>query len=152
MHEKIKEFLDAKKAEERKEYAEKKQKLLIELGLVEKEYAPEDYPNNPEYTLWDDSENKWYKIKDNIELTDEEYEKLLKYTKDGTESNYGNSVATLLTGIAWFIYVFGAIFSLMFIGEGVFTGLIALFSTIVSGTTFLGFAKIIDLLDDIKNK
>lgn len=42
MDEKLKAFLDEKKAEEGKKYQEDKNRLLLELGLYEKVYAPDD--------------------------------------------------------------------------------------------------------------
>lgn len=156
MHEKVKEFLEAKKSEERKVFEEKKQKKLIELGLFEKEYAPEgiktsysDYPEN-EYDTTTNS-SKWYK-KVAIDVTDEEYAEILKHTGIKESGNNTNGVATVLTSIAWIVYFAGFIGSFILMNESVVAGFVGLFSTVISGTMFLGFAEIIKLLDKISKK
>ncbi|MBR3994341.1 MAG: hypothetical protein IKI97_03575 [Clostridia bacterium] len=172
MHEKVKEFLDTKKAEEIKEAAEKKQKTLIGLGLFEKEYSDsEEYSVDFPFSEYD-SENlklKWYKEKA-IDVTDEEYAEILKHAgkhaKAGT-SNSMNAVAIVLTIIAWITFIVGFFAGIAFGIEKAEIGIYYTYTdtefsfatafaywcaSFISGTMFLGFAEIIKLLDNIKNK
>lgn len=169
MHDKIKEFLDAKKAEERRKFEESKQKTLIELGLFEKEYAPELGEYNPiEYNEWDATTCKWYKKTGYISVTDEEYEEIKKYSKKD-ETSLSNPVAIALTVIAWIIFIGGFIAGIAFgtveVTRGVYytytytdtefsfkIALIYWCASFISGTMFLSFAEIIKLLDAIKRK
>ena len=165
MNEKLKEFLDAKKYAERQAYEEKKNQTLLELGLFEKVYSP-DNKQSEEFSSfeWDrvNSINKYYK-KVPIKLTDEEYQEVKKcLNKEALSKN--NPIATGLTFIAWAVFFCG------FIAGGVlgstevggYYGSSTEFSfavafvywcaSLISGTMFLGFAEIIKLLDAIKKK
>ena len=165
MNEKLKEFLDAKKDAEKKKYEDEKQKTLIELGLFEKVYSPDDnYSEEYSSCEWDsaNSTNKYFK-KVPVEITDEEYQEVKKYSKK-EETTENNPIATALSVIAWIVFIGGFIagiasgiievdgyyydytefsFAIAFIYWGV---------SLVSGTMFLGFAEIIKLLDAIKKK
>lgn len=158
MHEKVKEFLDAKKAEERKEYAEKKQELLIELGLYEKVYSEnEEYNNDFPYSEYDseNSKTKWYK-KEAIAISDEEYEEVKKYSDLKNNDNDENPIATILKVIAVIVYIAGFIAS-FFLGVDRYGDISAMVMVwwivfFIAGTIYLGFAEIIKLLDAIKKK
>ncbi len=168
MNEKLKNFLEAKKDSETKKYDEIKQKTLLDLGLYEKVYSP-DNKYSEEFCLseWDSTTqaSKYYK-KVPIEITDEEYQEVKKYSKKEVATE-NNSVAVALTIIAWFIFIGGFI-------AGIVLGMVEVekgyyytytdteFSfaiafvywcvSLISGTMFLGFAEIIKLLDAIKRK
>lgn len=77
----MKGFLATQKYAEKKKYEEEKQKTLLELGLFEKVYSP-DNKQSEEFSSfeWDrtSSTNKYYK-KVPIEITDEEYQEVKKY-------------------------------------------------------------------------
>ena len=162
MNEKVKEFLDAKKDAEKKKYEEKKKKILLELGLFEKVYSEnEEYSNDFPYSEYDSeiSKNRWYK-KEVIAISDEEYEEVKKYSEIQDSDNNKNSIATILRATAIIVYVVGFIAGI-FIGDAVAeyswefswgTAFIYWFVSFFSGTTILGFAEIIQLLHDIKNK
>ncbi len=161
MNEKLKEFLDAKKDAEKKAHEEKKKDTLIELGLFEKEYSEKNqYSIEYPWSEWDsaNSTNKYYK-KVPVEITDEEYQEVKKYAKPPVLSTE-NMIAKALIIIASAVFVLG------FIG-GIVAGsvtasyndefnfvvaLITWIASAVNGTMFLGFAEIIKLLTDIKNK
>lgn len=168
MNEKLKNFLDAKKDSETKNYEKTKQKTLLDLGLYEKIYSP-DNKYSEEFCLseWDriTQASKYYK-KVPIEITDEEYQEVKKYSKKEVATG-NNSVAVALTIIAWVIFIGGFI-------AGIALGMVEVekgyyytytdteFSfaiafvywcvSLISGTMFLGFAEIIKLLDAIKRK
>jgi len=156
MNEKLKAFFEAKNAERKME----KEKTLIDLGLFEKVYstsdeAIEEFP----FIEWDseNSVNVYFK-KVPIEVSDEEYEEIKKYAKDSKNTDKkDNIIASILKKIAWCVFIVGAIAGLA-LGNLGYRGfsfgitLIYWFASFISGITLLGFAEIIQLLTDIKNK
>ena len=165
MHEKVREFIETQKAMNRSEYVKEKQETLLELGICEKVYSPnneynEEYPYGEVYN----GAYRYYK-KIPIYVTDEEYEEIKKYTKMEKRTAY-NTVAKVLAVIGWLIYIGGFILGiyygyrafegyLYYIIESEYFPIITLCvwaSAFVSGTVFLGFAEIIKLLHAIKNK
>ena len=168
MHEKLKNFLETKKANEKKKSDEQKQKTLIELGLYDKIYSP-DNKSSSEFPLseWDynNSTTKFYK-KVPIDVTDEEYEEIKKYSTNKTLSE-NNSIATFLNVIACILFVGGFFAGFLFgtieVEKGYYytytdtefsitIAFICWFISFISGTVFLGFSEIIKLLNDIKRK
>ena len=168
MNERVKEFLDAKKCEEKKKYEQRKNKTLLELGLFEKVYSEkEEYSNDFPFSEYDseNSKNRWYR-KEVISISDEEFEEIKKYSKK-EETTENNPIATALTFIAWILFIVGFIAGIALgtieVEKGyyytytdtefsfaiAFTYWCAAF---ISGTMFLGFAEIIKLLDAIKRK
>ena len=169
MNEKLKKFLDSKKDTETQKYEEKKQKILIDLGLYEKVYSPDNKPSE-EFSIyeWDsvNQVNKYYK-KVPIEITDEEYQEIKKYAKEEEKEEKevsDNPVATALTFIAWVIFLVGFIAGLALGTEQVLRGYsyTTVFSfanafvywwiSFISGTLVRGFAEIIKLLNAINKK
>ena len=168
MNEKVKLFLDAKKEAEQKKYEEEKQKTLIDLGLFEKVYSEREFYSDEFPFLEPASENSiggWYK-KEAIAISDEEYQEVKKYSKKENTSKT-NTIATALTAIAWIVFI-GGFFSGLALGnvevvkgsyypytDTEFSFAVAFTywcDALISGTMFLGFAEIIKLLNDIKNK
>ena len=168
MNEKLKEFLDAKKDAEKKAYEEKKKDTLIELGLFEKVYSENNaYSIEYPWSEWDseNSINKYYK-KIPMEITDEEYEEVKKYSKKPVILGE-NPIATALTVIAWILFIGGFIAGIALgtveVERGYYytytdtefsfaVAFVYWCASLISGTMFLGFAEIIKLLTDIKNK
>lgn len=78
MNEKLERYIQKKRAQE----AEQRKNMLIEAGLFDKEYAPDNDPNNPSYPEVEYDENtgetKHYRIVA-IELNDEEFAEFMKY-------------------------------------------------------------------------
>lgn len=167
MHEKLKVFLDEKQAEEKAKYEEEKNEILLNLGLYDKVYSPdkvqsEEYP----YYEWDSVSmtNKYFK-KITIDITDEEYE-LLKGNLTENDSkivNKGNGIASTFKIIGLIIYLIGFIAGIalgtvetgLYYTRTEFSFAVAFIYwcvAFVSGTMFLGFGEIIQLLTDIKNK
>ena len=169
MNEKLKEFLDAKKDAEKKKYEKEKQKTLIELGLYEKVYSPDNnYSEEFSSSEWDSANSTYnYYKKVPVEITDEEYQEVKKYSKKDDTSEI-NPIATALTVIAWVVFIGGFIAGFVLGNEEVvvkgsyytytdtefsFTIAFAYWCVaLISGTMFLGFAEIIKLLDAIKKK
>lgn len=165
MNEKLKEFLDAKKEAEQKKHEEEKQKTLIELGLFEKVYSP-DNKQSEEFPFyeWDDGTptSRYYKEVP-IEITDEEYQEVKKYLKKEDETK-NNPIATGLTFIAWAVIICGFVAGCVLgnIEVAGYYGGYTKFSfavaftywcvALISGTMFLGFAEIIKLLEAVKRK
>lgn len=167
MNEKLEEYLSIMKAEE----IEQRGQELIKAGLFEKEYADEnsDLTEYPEVE-WD-AENQWnrYYKKVAIDITDEEYEAFKKAynSKDNAVVESNNKVATVLTVIAWVVFMAGFIAGIAFGNVEVVKGSLYSYRTTefsfavafsywaisaISGVLILGFAEVIKLLNAIKNK
>ena len=151
MNEKVAKYLEEKREKERQE-------ILIAAGLYEKEYAPksQELPNG-EYPRLDTTiiPNRPYKAIP-IEITDEEYEQVKKYAFASSTLpepvNSSNGIATVLTVIGVIVYLIGFIGFFAMFNMNALSAFIILASAAISGTMFLGFAKIIKLLQSIKNK
>ncbi len=166
MNEKVRAFLETKKAEEKRMFEEEKQEKLVAIGLCDKVYSPNN-TYNEEYPLseWDEdsSKYKYFKVIP-VEITNEEYEEVKKYTNTSDNSRT-NIIATILTIIAWIIFL-GGFFAGISLGNVVvdphdvidgtkFSFAIALTYwsvSLISGIIILAFAEIIKILDDIKRK
>lgn len=163
----VQEFIDKKKAESENNKNKEKRKLLMDLGICEKEYSQssawsEEYPNY-EYDQVT-KEGRYFK-KIPINVTDEEYEEILKYCKQSdntTPVNKENKVAKVFTGIAYAIFIIGAIFGFatgytkdILDDTYSFSFAIAIAwwgVSFIGGMFMLGFAEIIKLLNALKNK
>ena len=163
----VQEFIDKKKAEIENNKNKEKRKLLMDLGICEKEYSQssawsEEYPDY-EYDQ-ETKEGRYFK-KIPINVSDEEYEEILKYCKQSdntTPVNKENKVAKVLTGIAYAIFIIGAILGFAMgytknILEDIyyfsFAVAVAWWGvSFIGGMFMLGFAEIIKLLNAIKNK
>ena len=144
----------------------KKEKVLLDAGLYEKEYSPNTYVSNEyPHTEFDQEQRKYvYFKKRPIEISDEDYAEMLKVIKEDPVTDESelakshNRVASLLAGIAYVTYILfglGALIllilgfdeeDLLYIAPG------ALVVGFISGSMFLGFSEIIKLLTSIKNK
>ena len=157
MHEKLKEYFEKAEEEENKLTAQE----LISAGLYEKEYSEKneysyEYPDSE----WDEENNKQkYFKKVPIQLTDEECEKFKKiYYSSALKPT--NPIASALSIIAVLIYIGGFIAGILLGAEAAdiyedfaFSVAFVYWATaLISGTLFLGFAEVIKLLNDIKNK
>ena len=169
MNEKLQEFLDKKRKEESNKARKEKISTLVALGLYDKVYSQDNiYCEEYNFFEWDEEENrnKYYKIVP-IEITDEEYEEVKKYRRKEVIREE-NTIATILTVIAWIVFI-GGFFAGVVLGptevykevygeykvETEFSFAVAFVYwaiAFISGTMFLGFAEIIKLLNDIKNK
>lgn len=167
MNKMVQEFIDKKKAEIENNKNKEKRKLLMDLGICEKEYSQssawsEEYPDY-EYDQ-ETREGRYFK-KIPINVTDEEYEEILKYCKQSdntTPVNKENKVAKVLTGIAYAIFIIGAILGFAMgytknIPEDTYYFSFAVAVawwcvSFIGGMFMLGFAEIIKLLNAIKNK
>ena len=151
MHEVLEKYFEKKEKERQSALEKEKNELLREEGLCEKIYVEED-AKDANYE-WCEAEHKtkYYKLVP-IKISDEEYEKIKKYTakQEGT----GNGVCTALNVIAWATFICG------FLG-GLFSGIstenyigmiIFWLAALISGVFILGFAEIINLLQKIYNK
>ncbi|MBO5007999.1 MAG: APC family permease [Clostridia bacterium] len=167
MNDMLKNFIESKINEETEKNQKEKNELLMSLNLYEKVYAPDDcHSEEYSYSEWDSatSKNKFYKPVP-IDITDEEYKELLKHVSK-KEDKTENSIAIALKVIAWTIFIVGAIAGFAFgnakipdtydIYAGSAFSLTIAFTywsiALVSGTIFLAFSEIINLLEKIKNK
>lgn len=153
----VKEFLDTRKELELKNKMEEKEKVLIDLGLYEKVYSPDDdYSVEYSWVEWDNelSKNRYYK-KVVVQVSDEEYEEIKKYSSKEVKKEK-NVIATILTVVAWIMYIGGFILGIVLGstlgGDSFIFVLIYWIAFFIGGTMYLAFAEIIKLLMDIKNK
>ena len=160
MHEKLKEYLENAAKKEKELLAQE----LDDAGIYGKEYTDrteysEEYPE----IEWDaGNEQRRYYRKIPIELTQEEVEEFRRaYRASASKST--NPIAVALTVIAWVIFIGGFLAGLClstvevgtYFTHEEFSFSIALTywsAALVCGTLLLGFAEIIKLLNDIKNK
>ncbi len=166
MHEKLKEYFEKEKEIREKKEKELREAILIKEGIYEKIYS-ENNERTEEYNQFEYNSSgtfKYFKYQP-IEITDEEYMQIKEIhdSKNKQEPPTTNGVATALTVIAWIIFIGGFIAGICFANVEVgtyytheeFSFAIALIYwsvALISGTMFLGFAEIIKLLHDIKNK
>ncbi|MBE7046321.1 MAG: hypothetical protein E7396_02780 [Ruminococcaceae bacterium] len=203
MNDKVKEFLESKKAQEKIKNEKSKTETLLNLGLYEKEYAPiigyghtndenkaVKFPvvnkdikpgdkiklakndekidvtvdsiqceSSAEYAFseWDQnaSMTKYFK-KIPVEVTDEEYEEIKKYSSHFTLIKK-NKVSSVLAFCAVIVYIIGFISGIA-LGDALsynFSwGVAALvwMTTLINGTLLIAVSEIINLLEDIKKK
>ncbi len=168
MNEKVEEFLREKNRAKREAYEKQKEKTLIDLGLYEREYSDSDYPSE-EYPFaeWDEflHENRYYKIV-NLDVSDEDYEKILKSTRIPVKASV-NNVAVALKVVAGLIFLAGFILGIVggneagevasyfSADEPEFSFTVALVYwgvTLLGGMFFLALGEITDILHEIKNK
>lgn len=151
---KVRAFLNKKIYSEMKEYEKEKNKTLIELGLYEKVYSP-DNKETDEYDQyeWDSASNatRYYKIVP-CEVTNEEYMEIKKYAEVEAIEDDNNAVGTVLTVIACVEYCACLIGGAILAEESLMMAIAFGIAGFISGTMFLGFAEIIKLLHKIKNK
>lgn len=166
MNEKLEEYISIWKEEEK----EQRSIELINAGLFEKVYSDDDV-NISDYpeVEWDEENqcNRYYK-KVSIDITDEEYEEFKKAynSKDNAVIEPKNKVATVLTVIAWIVFIGGFIAGIAFGNVEVVKGSLYSYRTTefsfaiafsywavsaISGVLILGFAEVIKLLNAIKN-
>ena len=93
----VKEYLDAAKAAERKKFEEKRDSILISLGLVDPDKTKREYSDLDYYTYaypeWDPEKRKHYRIvHEPVEVTDEEFEEIMKYAPKVSKKEVLNDI------------------------------------------------------------
>ena len=155
MNEKVKELLE-----------ENKRKFMTDYGLYDIEYAPDEITEDMDideiYTMYpNESENGFYRIVP-WDITDEEYEILKKELPTTCKKKIQQSqTATALPTIFYLIGILTIIAGIIAgiaigsagrhnelapMGWGIFI------ASLISALQFIGFGKVISLLDDIKRK
>ena len=162
MNERLQAFFEKKQQEELEQNRKERARTLLELGLYDKVYSPTNTYDEEYYMYeWDTEEGiaRYYKLVP-IEVTDEEYQEVKKYKNSArymAANADKNTVASVLTVIAWITFVGGFIIGFIY-GAEVDTDFSWMMTIVywgvsfISGMMFLGFAEIIKLLYDIKNK
>ena len=151
MHPLVQDYLNKKQPE--------KGRLLLKLGLYEKEYVDDD---GFTFGLDYDSEAGKYFKKVPIQISDEEYCQILKYEeqeKQQRNSLYfeeSNKISIIFKVIAWIVFVGGFIAGIV-LGRDMYDDVSVLMlvywvAAFVAGMTYYGIAEIIQLLTDIKCK
>lgn len=164
MNAKLQEYLSLNSQKIHTHNQKVREENLIDAGLFEKEYNP-DGGWTPEYCDVDNGDDKYFK-KIAIQLTDEEYaefEKSYLASKQKLSKNekQRNTMSTVLQVIACLIFVIGFIMGIVMGTEqnsyydsefSIGVAFIYWFTSFFGGLSFLTFAEILKLLQDIKNK
>lgn len=160
-------YLEKQEAEIAKQEKEKKDAILIKVGLYEKEYSA-DGKFTPEYHYEErDAKTKrkrYFKIVP-IGVSDEEYRRIcavsvIKPESDETKVDTENAISSFMKGVAIFIFILGFFGGLILGVESSGYRFAFNFSNVlivwvvsfISGIIFWGFAEIIRLLDKISQK
>ena len=156
------EYIKTMEEKHKKEELEIRNKILIHLGVVDKEKSYREY--RPYYVnkecKWDDEVCKYYIEKPvPLEVSDEEYQKILKYAEAEIEKDeekpkkgayWGDAIAT----IAWIVLIL-TIISCIFIfiaSEFDLTACLLIISAIPSFCILMGFAKIVSAAEKYLSK
>ena len=149
MNVKVSNFLENERKKEINNAKKEKKRLLIDLGLYEKEFS-DSY--KPGFSYYDSDSKKYYKIVP-VDVTDEEYEEIKHYSQSKVEdTKCANPIARTLKIIAIIEFIVGFIFGLFLISKSFLLTVTCWLAIFVSGVTFIGFGEIINLLDEIKDK
>ena len=109
MNERVEKYLNFQKEQARKDQAAYRDKVLVAAGLYERQYVPKEESENTwdDSLIWDSQAQQYYK-KVGIEVTDEEFCEIEKYTKEkqdsgesGMFSNVGQKIMGLATLVCW---------------------------------------------------
>ena len=164
MNNKVQEFINKMKAEQREKELKERGEHLISLGLIDEDKSIEgivysdvrDYSND---WKWDNEKQKYYKIgqiKAPIEVTDEEYQEILKYApvieneveeiiKPEPETPTSNAIRIIAIILLILMLIGGVILSLS-LGEW-----IPIVSAIIYSIFFypliIGFSKIVKVAE-----
>ena len=150
----IENYIEKKEKEKAEKRLEAKKELAAKLGIFEKEYSPNnEYSEKyPEYEFDNETQSSKYYKKIPVEITEEEYQALLKYQSDEDNSK-SNTVSTVFRVLGSITFVVTAIAAIVIGSSGSTVEAISMAITgFVSGMVYIGFAEIIQLLNDIKNK
>lgn len=150
MSEILKEFIEKKEAERKAVREKERNDVLIELGLFKKVYSESDGWSS-EYPYRDDSNCDKYFAREVLDISDEDYARILELTKPKVKNN--NKMVNVLTIMAVIIFVVG--FMIGLIGGSAhyeFEFVTAMYIWVISffcGLSFLVYAEIIKILHNI---
>ena len=101
MNPKVKQFLDEAKAKERAEFEKQRDAHLMKLGLVDEEKSTIEYSDSflpaRGFDKYDRELNKYYKsVPAPIEVTDDEYELIKRYSATKPQAILNNDAETFL--------------------------------------------------------
>lgn len=109
MNKRVENYLNFQKEEEKKRQAAYREKVLVSAGLYEREYVPKEQgdDNWDESLTWDPQAQQYYK-KVGIEVSDEEFREIEKYTAEkadngekGMFANVGQKIMDLASLVCW---------------------------------------------------
>ena len=101
MNPKVKQFLDKAKAKERAEFEKQRDAHLIKLGLVDEEKSTVEYSDSYSpacgFEKYDSEQKKYCKsVPAPIEVTDDEYELIKRYSATKPQATLNNDAETFL--------------------------------------------------------
>ena len=169
----VEDFLSKRRALQRDEALIQREEHLISLGLVEDRTEERvcyfDEWDGTKACKWDANKQKYYKVVElpvPIEVTDEEYEQILKYAPinepkkspvkkpvRGGGSRWGNIIETLAVSML-VLSIVGIIFISFLLGVDTSIIWVVLFAiplAIISFVITMGFAKIVEAAEDRLN-
>jgi hypothetical protein len=180
MNKQLEEFIAQKKEKINHSKIEKRNKHLIELGLIDKSKTKREYYdawNADPGLIYDETEKKYYiETPVPLEITDEEYDEVCKYCSTPTtrEDNVSkNSEEGTLRAVATIILIGGIISSIVFLfatgsstfydeyGQrvktvtnwlNIFLAFATLFASVVTWAVLRVISNISETLKEIKNK
>jgi len=165
MKEQVENFLRTEKERIMASEKQKRDNLLISIGLVDKEKSSRIYSNvnyeTSEYKLYDAEKKAYYKESfAALDVTEEEYLEICKYlptekTKVGKRYPALRTIAGIFSGFAWIIGIVTVIIAYLAWDKGGETyGLMVAISTLVVGVLMvlglLGTAESIKVIIDIE--
>lgn len=155
MNAKVEEFINKKKDELREKELRKREKHLISLGLIDENKTKRGivYLDNWDGTKdckFDEDKNKYYKegyVPVAIEVTDEEYQEILKYATAEEETTALKKIKTTwgytIEIIAYWYLVLSIIATIFLFYDSGYSGVVMLLSTTVTFPFIMGMSKIV---------
>ena len=133
MNERVENYLNQKKEEERKKQAAYREKVLLAAGLFERQYVSQEEGERTwdDSVIWDAQAQQYYR-KVAIAVTDEEFAQIEKYTQEKQDSgesgmftNVGRKIMDLASVVCW-LGIIGSIITgiIMMAAELVLLGLL----------------------------
>lgn len=145
MHEKVREFLEKNQRDREQAAAESREKTLIQLGLWEAEYQPENYTGVQRYPE-KDGERPYRKVP--VPVTEEEWEEIRRCAARKKAGKM--EIALLVLGVLCYLTaVFGVLDIFIYVAG---FRLLWLLLWGVFGTLCLGAAEIINGLNRLRDK
>ncbi len=162
MNERVKEFLEKKQVSREAIKQKNRNEFLISVGLCDKIYSPKGNKTK-EYCYEEFDANsahyRYYSLIP-INVTDEEFEQVKEAVEEETKEKSvlksakkvrTNGISIALKVIAIVVYSLAFFVGCIAGGEQFWISLACWVGGCISGTLFLGFSEIIELLTDIKS-
>lgn len=132
----VQEFIQAAQAKEREEFERKRNRHLIELGLIDSEKSTKYYSKHKSsvHTMWDSEKQMWYySTPAPLDVTDEEYKEIKRLSEKKKEplvlNNSTESFLNVMLIISLIIGIIGTL-ALFSIGMNQYGGEVLIISAV----------------------